>query len=520
MEKRGMYTKKRLIIFFVAVIVFIGGIIMYFSSDAHRLRKQLELGQKYLEELDYEQAAIAFEKAIAIDEKSVEAYLGLAGAYMALENADKAEQVLAQGAESTDDARILEVLEKMKDTEEAKQQPELETENNAESDQDNSEEDAFSETDAATAMYQQYYDKLMELQDQYGVCEDITEEVEDDPWMENNRYLKGLCFAKLIDFNADGTEEMLLAYNAGKDPDSLFAQNYVVEVWAWQGTSIEKVYTGKPVGNIDHGIDIYINLYEGNYYLYNGVEEYDEETFTYQLVDEWYGYSDDVFGLCKRNVYSEEADATVYTIDDAEVTEEEWSDGRNQWREVSDDYGLQNAGFTMDTSVDGLVSAFHTLSNHLEIEWIDNISHEKEKKPYANSLWGAYLIGYWNTLFAESFGERVETTFYEDGLAEVHTRSGVCFGPFQIEADGSVTIYLNDGYLYSNAEAKWTHATVNNKVKLTEGSHMFEAEGSFMGEDDKIGFPYFFTINRIDDPDADYSSADESIQYYKSLVSD
>ena len=79
---------------------------------------------------------------------------------------------------------------------------------------------------------------------------------------------------------------------------------------------------------------------------------------------------------------------------------------------------------------------------------------------------------------------------------------------------------MNDGYLYSNTEARWTHEAVDSQVKLTEGSHIFEAEGSFIGGDDGVGFPASFTLTRVDDTDADYSSADESIQYYKSLVSD
>ncbi len=520
MENRGLLTRKWLIIFGVAAIALLCAIVIYNSLDAKRLQSQMELGQKYLEELDYKQAVIAFENVIAIDAKNVEAYLGLAETYMGMKNAEKAEEVLEQGAESTGDARIIEVLERLKDMKEAERQSDSEAKDNLDSEQDISRVNELTETDAVTAMYQQYYDKLVELRNQYGICEDITEDVEDDPWMENNRYLKGLCFAKMIDFNVDGMEEMLLAYRTGADPEYLATQNYVVEVWAWQGTSIQKVYAGEPIGDVDHGIDIYVNLYEGNYYLYYGAEEYDEETSAYQLVDEWYGYSNDAFGLCKRNVYSEGADAAAYKIDGAEVTEAEWSESRNQWREANEDYGLQNAGFAMDTSMDELIITFHTLSDHLGIEWVDSISREKEEKPYSNSLWGTYLIGYWETLFAESFGERVETTFYEDGTAEVHTRSGVCFGSFQIEADGNVTICLNDGYLYSNTEARWTHEAVDSQVKLTEGSHIFEAEGSFIGGDDGVGFPASFTLTRVDDTDADYSSADESIQYYKSLVSD
>ena len=54
------------------------------SSDGRRLNHQLQLGQKYLEEMDYEQAVVAFNEAIKIDPANEEAYHGLAEAYFRL----------------------------------------------------------------------------------------------------------------------------------------------------------------------------------------------------------------------------------------------------------------------------------------------------------------------------------------------------------------------------------------------------------------------------------------------------
>ncbi|WP_031554935.1 tetratricopeptide repeat protein [Oribacterium sp. FC2011] len=50
-------------------------------SNAQKIQKQLELGNKFLAELDYEQAILAFNKVIEIDPKNTDGYLGLGDAY-------------------------------------------------------------------------------------------------------------------------------------------------------------------------------------------------------------------------------------------------------------------------------------------------------------------------------------------------------------------------------------------------------------------------------------------------------
>ncbi|WP_031554944.1 tetratricopeptide repeat protein [Oribacterium sp. FC2011] len=50
-------------------------------SNAQKIHKQLELGNKFLAELDYEQAILAFNKVIKIDPKNTDAYMGLGDAY-------------------------------------------------------------------------------------------------------------------------------------------------------------------------------------------------------------------------------------------------------------------------------------------------------------------------------------------------------------------------------------------------------------------------------------------------------
>ena len=70
------------------------------KSTAAQLKEQLELGQNYLLEMNYEEAVVAFSKAIELDPKSWEAYEGLTNVYIAQEQYDKAYEVLSQAEEN------------------------------------------------------------------------------------------------------------------------------------------------------------------------------------------------------------------------------------------------------------------------------------------------------------------------------------------------------------------------------------------------------------------------------------
>ena len=64
-------------------------------------QEHLDLGQKYLLDGDYEQAIIEFNKVIEIEPKNVEAYIGLAEAYVAADDYDSAISILEQGYAET-----------------------------------------------------------------------------------------------------------------------------------------------------------------------------------------------------------------------------------------------------------------------------------------------------------------------------------------------------------------------------------------------------------------------------------
>ena len=67
------------------------------SGDKHS--EQLELGYRYLSDMNYEQAEVVFENIIQMDETNYEAYLGLAEVYTALEEPELAQEVMEEAEE-------------------------------------------------------------------------------------------------------------------------------------------------------------------------------------------------------------------------------------------------------------------------------------------------------------------------------------------------------------------------------------------------------------------------------------
>ncbi len=69
-------------------------------------QEQYDLGVRYLEEGNYEEAIIAFTAAIEIDSKRTEAYVGLADLYLAVGDVESAISILEQGYKITGDETL------------------------------------------------------------------------------------------------------------------------------------------------------------------------------------------------------------------------------------------------------------------------------------------------------------------------------------------------------------------------------------------------------------------------------
>ena len=105
------FSKKNIIIIILAALLLIGGGVTAFmlvksSTGASAVETALRLAEKYLLEQDYEQAIIEFSKVLEIEPMNVDAYLGLAEAYIGLGDTKTAVAVLRSGLEVTGDSRL------------------------------------------------------------------------------------------------------------------------------------------------------------------------------------------------------------------------------------------------------------------------------------------------------------------------------------------------------------------------------------------------------------------------------
>ena len=108
MDKKSVNKKTWIIIGVVAALLAVLGVGGFLLSQGSTDQEEnmLQLGQRYLDELNYEQAVACFEEYLEIDPKCVEAYVGLAEAYVGLEEYAEALEVLEKGYAATGDESL------------------------------------------------------------------------------------------------------------------------------------------------------------------------------------------------------------------------------------------------------------------------------------------------------------------------------------------------------------------------------------------------------------------------------
>ncbi len=135
----------------------------------------LDLGEKYLTEANYEEAIVAFTKAIEVEPKAMKAYEGLTNAYIKTENYEKAQETLQSGIsvyegltedEKTDEFRL--IYEELLNSEEKIRQY-LDEENVSDVEQEESE--TLAETDPVDAEKERL---IAEAKEKYG---DILDQI-------------------------------------------------------------------------------------------------------------------------------------------------------------------------------------------------------------------------------------------------------------------------------------------------------------------------------------------------------
>ncbi|MDR2750656.1 MAG: leucine-rich repeat domain-containing protein [Clostridiales bacterium] len=106
--------KKKILIALIIAVLAGGGIagaILYRGQAVQAINSTpLDLGEKYLADLNYAQATVAFERAIAVEPNIAEAYLALAKAYQYMGDQENARVTLETGQEKTNSSVIKRVI--------------------------------------------------------------------------------------------------------------------------------------------------------------------------------------------------------------------------------------------------------------------------------------------------------------------------------------------------------------------------------------------------------------------------
>ncbi len=116
-DKKIKKRKKTIALICVVLalaVALIAGTLIIQATPANRLKRQLRLAEKYLTEMNYEQALIAYNEAIKIDPKCEQAYLGMADIYVKKDEPGKAVELLESVENSINTDTIKSKLETAK----------------------------------------------------------------------------------------------------------------------------------------------------------------------------------------------------------------------------------------------------------------------------------------------------------------------------------------------------------------------------------------------------------------------
>ena len=138
-QPKSTNSKKRLTMVLIVAGVILAAFAIFIGLNLNSSKplermsaaELLELGEKYLLEMNYEQAIVVFNRLIEIEPMNARAYIGAAEAYLALGQQDNAIEVLRRGLEVLPDEPTIQAM--IKELTEPEPEPESEPESESES---------------------------------------------------------------------------------------------------------------------------------------------------------------------------------------------------------------------------------------------------------------------------------------------------------------------------------------------------------------------------------------------------
>lgn len=180
------------------------------TNQQEPYKETVKQGDSYMEKGEYSKAEDSYQEALTLNPESKEAYIGLSALYW----------------EQLDIENFINIVEKGK-----KALPE--------------EEEYFS-----------FIEKLYEEYSRYKAYTDVFEEKKEQGSGADREpyYIRsyGFCFEKLLDFDQDDIEELVISYT--KSPhgpavpgESSYIDDYMVEIWSFQNGQAENLFVGEAI---------------------------------------------------------------------------------------------------------------------------------------------------------------------------------------------------------------------------------------------------------------------------------
>ncbi len=296
----------------------------------------METGRTQLSKSDFEGAEESFQKAIRVEPKRLEAYQCLVDTYDGMQEPEKVATTYKNGIKIIGDEytaihelpagsedfyfNAIDFFESQTETGYASQL--VSDMINMTSNQEvKGKLEKKQADDTLAKRYEAYSQLLSEYTASYGNCTVVYPNAYET-------YLTGLCFAKLIDFNQDGAEELLVAYYDPARHNGMWIHD--VEVWTYQDGELLQIFGETSMTNGDVSGYIMLTDIDNHLYLSSGTLGMPSEVYLWE-------YTGEQFSQARSFYYNP---GVKYEIDGASVTKIECEEAFQQWQNNSVQYYL------------------------------------------------------------------------------------------------------------------------------------------------------------------------------------
>lgn len=340
-EKQGKKSKKFVWVIIVALIavaiaVISALVIVQKDKTAKKYEQCIQDGKYYLEEMKYVQAETEFLKAIEIDPKQKEPYIGLADVYVACEKYEKARDILNDAIDSADlnNDEENDIQDYIDEIEEKINSPETETEEIAD------------DGDTIRELFEQYYEE--ELKPTYGEVSNMNHENIDSRaiLLENDinaRIPDGIVSYFIEDMDNDGYLELHLIRSQAVNNSYGYLMNQLIwDVYECED-DIVKLSASESIIYYDNipemcTFNVYIKEIQGKKYIYAEADGYNG-FYKDNRYENIFEYSKKKINICK-SIMTLGGGGTTFPIyaSDSKLIYFTWSGNMNKenWPSSSD----------------------------------------------------------------------------------------------------------------------------------------------------------------------------------------